>query len=709
MSNRVKTVLKYMAPIAILCAVNLGTFYLHYAGKMTFPWDFVAGYHAHSYGWYSAGSILSPPLWLPWADMGFPAFLALQSGAWYLPLAVLDAVGVDYTIHVATAFQSLHVLIGAVGAYFLLRRFYFCAGIALLGALAYHFAAAFYSGQQFVDIVRAAAILPWLWLVFHPDFIMRSKIAPVITSVILWQFLVAAYPGNIVSTAYGSIVYCLMAFIAIKNRKDRILYISLVGAAVIAALFMAMVKWYPILSQRAQLSYEHVGRYVIEWKLLASVLLPYDVDFFPGDVSMRSLWLPLALLWGIPFAKLRSRAELLGAALVALTFLMAMAIPASSLLMEFIPGMRVSRFLVSDWRPIFQLALVFLAVSGWRRVLEAEYSQTAVLIRGAIAVFASLSVLAIASTLGYPSSAMLGPVVMIAVMALVVGWVGLLSCNRITLKSARSWVISLLCLLVVADALWFQFQQARTWREPWSQAIEALVYGNTVDGFIGDQAVGMDTARRQGRYASSADPEVALKEKRSLAYNRCWYSHAYCVLGYNNLKMSTPHANFAAALAAEGGNDLLAFARRPQQLMMLPPNDPGFVRGLTKENHDATAIGEDLDGVSVEFIRYLPGEAAYRITTPRPLVIVENEIWWSGWSVSYCNEKSCSSPAATKQTPQGLRSWTLNEGKWDVILKYSDTHSQTGYRLFWLGLLISVLLPLLVFRVVGSKSTESQE
>ena len=709
MSSRTKAVFTYLVPIAVLCVVNLGTFFLHYSGKMSFPWDFVAGYHANSYGWYSAGSIFDPPGWLPWADMGFPAFLALQSGAWYLPLAFLDAIGIDYTIHVATAFQSFHVLVGAIGAYFLLRRFGFCAWTALLGALAYHFTAAFYSGQQFVDIVRAAAILPWLWLAFHPDFIMRSKIAPVITSALLWQFLVAAYPGNIVSTAYGSMAFCLIAVAGLKNRRDRILYLSLIGAAVIAALMMAMIKWYPIISQRAQLSYEPINKYVLEWKLLAAVLLPYDVDFFPGDLAMRSLWLPLSMLWGISFVKLRTSAEMLGAALVALTFFMAMAVPSFSLLMGLLPGMQASRFLVSDWRPIFQLGMIFLAVSGWKRVLASEYGQAAVLTRGTIAVVVTFALLAAASKLGYPSADLLGTVVMIAVMALVGNWVGLLALNRITMEKARAWVVCLLCLLVVGEAALFQFQQAKTWRAPWNPAIEAIFYGDTVSGFIGSQIADPHAVRRPTRYVLSADPDDALESKRSLAYNRCWYSHTYCVFGYNNLKMSIPHRNFSNALAGEGGRDLLAFARRPQQLLVLSPGDPGLVHGLTKENHGSNAIGQDLKGVSVDFSSYLSDEVIYRITVPRSVLIVENEIWWSGWSVNYCNEAGCSSPIAAKQTPQGLRSWALDKGSWNVVLKYNDTYSRTSYKLFALGLLLSVLLPFLIFRIsrLGSVQHEA--
>ncbi|HEX2134460.1 MAG TPA: hypothetical protein VHG30_00930, partial [Microvirga sp.] len=128
-----------LGALAILAAVNVVMFLSHYAGRLTFPWDFIGGYHAHAYGWYADGSVFEPPQWFPWSDLGFPAYWSLQSGAFYLPLALLDAVGQPYTIAAATWLQSLHVLVGSLGMYVLLRTLRFEPAVAILGALAFHF------------------------------------------------------------------------------------------------------------------------------------------------------------------------------------------------------------------------------------------------------------------------------------------------------------------------------------------------------------------------------------------------------------------------------------------------------------------------------------------------------------------------------------------------------------------------------------------
>lgn len=687
-------------PLIALAIVNLATFLPHYLGRMTFPWDFVAGYHAHSFGWYGAGSILSPPAWLPWSDMGFPAFLAIQSGAWYLPLAVIDSLGLGYSLPVATALQCLHVLAGAVGAYFLFRRYGFCGWISFLGALAYHFTAAFFSGQQFVDIVRAAAFLPWLWLVFHPGVLGRSRVAPWLAAVLLWQFLVAAYPGNIVSTAYGSAVVCLVSLLAMKSRQERIRYLLLLGSVVASAVLMAMIKWYPVVAQRSQLEYEAANQAILHWKLLATLLLPFNADVFPGDLSMRSLWLPLSLLLGAMFAKIRTDAERLGAGLVVLTLFMAAIVPQVAVLQAIVPGANVSRFLLSDWRPLFQLGLILLSLAGWTRLLRSQYGRVAIVVRTSALVLISLFVIGGMHQIGYPLTLLRTPLMSVLTTALLgVAAVILVGRGRAPGAGKQRAAVALLCLMAGGEAAVYQFSQPVPWRAQWSQTTEILAYSDTLEA-LGREGATPDTGRRPARYALGRTPAEALQHRRSLAYNRCWYARTYCVLGYNNLKMSAPHQRFASALTASGGDELFAFARRPQQILLLPLADGGQVRGLTPDNIQSHAIGALADRASVEFVEYSPGKVVYRIQIPESALVVENELWWSGWTVRYCNQSGCSAPRPADRTPQELRSWPLEKGTWQVVLEYGNVDLRVGYLLFLAGLLLSVLLPWGVWRLV---------
>lgn len=688
--------LRKSLPLGVLATVNVLMFLPHYLGRMTFPWDFLAGYHANSFGWYKAGSMLSPPAWLPWSDMGFPSFLALQSGAWYLPLALLDALGAQYSIHLATAIQCAHVLLGGGGAYLLFRRMGFRAPLALVGALAYQSSAMFYAGQQFVDIVRAAALLPWLWLSFNPEFLRKHTAAPLLTSLLLWQFIVAAYPGNIVSAVYASVVVLVVALAGIEGRRNRAFYLLLIFGTVLAALLMAMVKWYPVLAQSSHLEYEVTRQITLGWRALLKIVFPYDVDFAMGTQGMRSLWLPFALLWGAAFAKLRTGAERLGLGLIALTTAMAMFIPAIPVIRDVVPGMRLSRFLVSDWRPIFQLGLLLLALSGWTRLFAGEYRQSVVLARGSAVAVAGMCAGYGLTLLGFPLVGLIPTLGMIVVMSLGAGWLGLLAATRpLWSMRGQAYITAALCLLLVGDAAYYHFAQARAWRVPWSPQMEVLAYGSRLEAF-GNRDV--SSVRRPGRFVLGTSPEDALRDSRNIAYNRCWYAGTYCVLGYNNLKLSAPHKKFAGSLVSIGGADLLAFSRRPQQLLFLHPGDPGRVEGLTGDNITSAAIGPALAGAQVEFIEYAPGRAVYRIQANAPALVVENEIWWSGWTVSYCAGNDCSEPVDTVQTPQGLRAWHVEKGMWHVVVQYEDSDSPVGHLLLVLGLLLAGLLPLIVRR-----------
>lgn len=686
-------------PVAVLAIVNVLMFLPHYMGRMTFPWDFLAGYHASSFGWYKAGSLLAPPVWLPWSDMGYPAFLALQSGAWYLPLALLDALGVDYSIHVATAVQCAHVLAGGAGAYLLFRRFGFRVPLALAGALAYQSSAMFYAGQQFVDIVRAAALLPWLWISFDPTFLRKYRVAPALTGLLLWQFLVAAYPGNIVSAAYASVVVLVVALAGMESRRDRALHLLLISGAVVVALMLAMIKWYPVLAHSSHLEYEVTRQITLGWRALLKIVFPYDVDFAMGTQGMRSLWLPFALLWGAMFAKIRTSAERLGLGLVALSIVMAMVLPAIPVIRDIVPGLRVSRFPVSDWRPVFQLGLLLLALSGWNRLIAGEYRHFVVLARSSAIAVASMFVGYGLTLLGYPVAGLVPALVMVIVMSLAAGWLGLVAAKdrRHGGIPGHRYVVSALCLLVAADATYYHFAQARAWRVPSTLQMEVLAYGS---GLAASGHGDVSRLRRPERFLLGTSPEEALGDARNLAYNRCWYTGTFCVLGYNNLKLSAPHKKFHSALMSIGGADLLAFARRPQQLLFLPPGKPGRVQGLSGDNIGSAAIGPALAGARVEFIEYLPGRAVYRIEANAPALVVENEIWWPGWTVSYCAANHCSEPVQTLQTPQGLRAWAVEKGTWRVVVHYEDAAARLGQTLCMLGLLLAGLLVLMVRRVI---------
>ncbi|SDG47268.1 hypothetical protein [Dyella sp. 333MFSha] len=687
MQKSIVGTIKAIVPLLVLVLANIITFGDQYAGTATFPWDFLGGYHAQSVGWFLGGGVTSPPTWFPWTSMGFPAFLAIQSGAWYLPLVLLSAFGVTYSIYVATVVQVLHVLFGALGAYALVRRLGVGRAVSLAAALAFHFSAAFYSNQEHVDIVRAVAWLPWILFVLHPHG-FRFRWGAVIAAVVLSQMLTSGYPGNLVSTVYGCGFWVLL--LASGEGKGRAIYLISVATSVVAGTLMAMPKWLPlILNGSAGLSIEHLPPSPFNITHFLTLVMPYTLDRLPGDLTMRSLWIPLGVIWGIAFADYRSRVFWLGAGLVMLGVVMGMGVRASEHLSHLMPGMLVSRFPLSDWRPLIDVGFIISGCVGWNRFVSRGCSARAVALRSLVASGVVTVILVCASLAGYPVDSLIRPLIAVWVLAsFSVGaqWVPGLASGHDRYMSA---VKILLIVIVGVEGYWYQTDQTAAWRSPWTREDERVIVGGYLSDYLNSRpSQGQIPTRRPARFVLGATAEAALPQRNSLLYNRCWYAASYCVFSYDNMRMSVPHRNFIAALERAGGDALLHFVSNPQQLAVIP--QAGSDQAPDPAGSDAAVIG-DASGVSVAFLQYAPDSVLYRVSAVRDTTLVENELWWPGWRMEACNTQGCQSSVATKPTSQSLRSWKVKAGDWTVRLRYAGPSYLPGYLCLGVGLLLALL------------------
>lgn len=687
MLNRVKCLIKGVMPIVLLVLVNYLTFSSQLRGESTFPWDFLAGYHTQAVGWFDAGSILSPPAWLPWADLGFPAFLAIQSGAWYLPLALLDAAGIPYSLHVATVLQVLHVLLGAIGAYCLARTIGWSRSLSLVAAFAYHYSAGFYSNQQHVDIVRAMALMPWLLFTLHPEIISRRAWGPLLCALVLSQLLVGGYPGIIVSAAYACMAWVAILVFQLPGRPVRTKYVVSVALAVVAGTLMAMTKWLPVVMfLDSGFSVDDRPPNPILAEHLLTLVMPYEFDGLPDDVSMRALWMPMVVLWGIAFARLRNRLVLLGCALIVLALFMGMVVPKFELLQKSLPGVTVSRFLLSDWRPVLHIGLILVGLSGWHGALTLSLSLPRLVLGQALASAFFVGMLVWSIDFGYPADA-LSRTLIVSVFLIVVGLGMVLVSQRFL--SIRRWsrILTMVLLLITAlDGYVYYQGQPRTWNMPWTKQDEVVLFGGDFESLnSGRQQAVMQ--RRPARYQVGDGVDEVLSQRNNLLYNQCWYAQSFCTFGHNNLRMSEPHRKFGYAAAEPEGAALIAFVRRPQQLLVLSPGSDDTVPRVANELKDVGAIGE-ASGFEVKFLRYSSDTVEYRIRSSAPRVIVENEIWWSGWMVTLCSHGVCNEELPTVSTDQALRSWEIPAGSWDVIVRYHPPSAAPGYVCWLLGFLL---------------------
>lgn len=685
-----------LVALLVLAGTNVLTFCQHYIGELAFPWDFLGGYHSHAFAWYAAGSFLQPPEWFPWADMGFPAYWALQSGAFYLPHVALDLLEVPYTLRVATALQALHVLAGGVGMYALLRAIRIEPMVAILGALAYHYSSSFYSNAQHVDIVRTAALLPWVIWALLPQNLVKSWYKVFLASIILFQFLIAAYPGAIAAAAYSIPLFVFAgAFPYLRQQKGQslILIYVLVG---LSAASMAMLKWLPPIFEgdlRTDLAVDGG-----DWKLIpitlsltSTLFLPFDRPFLPADPTMRSLWLPAALLVGLFFLPTVSRRSAQAFVLVIIAVFFGGLSPA---LVEGgipLPGLTLSRFPIADWRPILHIGLIVLACAGWEAILRRQLSFGSVATRALIAIGVGAFICWAANRQGYVRLDLALP----AATGFIAVALALLFAIRAPSDHLRPRVSVLLGVLLGATVIFhgmkFYNQEARVWRFALTPQVEEALF----DGFRTEQLstyrAPLGMPRRPERLVFGKDYAEMIDYRNSTAYNSCFYAARFCVLGYNNLRLSMPHWSFRrAVMDPQRGPALLNFVRQPQKLIVMPTgSSPDFSSGLGLGTNGN--VETSIPGVTVEVLGYRGEWTKYRITTPQEVQVTENEIWTSGWAMYLCQEGQCAPAAEPGRTKEYLRTWVVPAGTWDVVLQFRLRSRRYTWPLFSLGLALAFL------------------
>jgi hypothetical protein len=110
---------------------------------------------------------------------------------------------------------------------------------ATLGALVYHFSSIFFSNQEHVDFVRTAALLPWLLHSLEPGVLLRHRAMVLWSSLLASQFLIAAYPGAIVSGGYTA-AFAVLWWLVRRRPETRIGYLV---SVLVAGVGAALIPW----------------------------------------------------------------------------------------------------------------------------------------------------------------------------------------------------------------------------------------------------------------------------------------------------------------------------------------------------------------------------------------------------------------------------------------------------------------------------------
>jgi hypothetical protein len=675
-----------VAILAILLA-NGAFFYSQYLGAMIFPWDFTsAAYHAQSVAWLRHGGILSPPEWYPYGSMGFPAWWSLQSSAWYLPVQIVDWFGIDYTLFAAARLQSFHVAVGATGVLFLARVCGARWDGALLAALIYHFSSIFYSNQQHVDIVRGAALLPFLLLVLHPNVILRSRLAAPVAIILIWQFLVSAYPGIIVAGFYtvaGAVAWWL-AGLERTHRGKYLCALALVGAA---GALIAMAKWWtPIIEGRASyVQKQHIGP--MWFSHIWTFLFPHDAAGLPGDITMRSLWSPPIVLFMAPFIRSFPRAAVLPLGLVVLALVGGMNFNLSPDIRGYVPGWTVSRFPHSDWRPTLHLGLALLTAILWPQMLAPAFDKRMLVARCAALMGGIAAISLAAVSFGYTVADIGWDITLFFALIGALGTIAVLATDR---WRTASFFTAFVAFALASSILQYFVHAPGSWRTPWSGQTEAHWLGSPIAELIADEVKFWPRRPARLDYGTNVWDEY---DRLSMAYNRAWYSQEFALFGYDNLSPRGWYEFIRNLETPPHGNDILQFMRRPSQFMITAGSefDPDKAAACADADHSCTSV----PGADARMFYFGVDSYGAEINAPAAESLHENELWYSGWKATLCSPTAeCTDIAATADDV-GLRTWAIPQGRWIMRAAYEQPGRQTANWMVLAGLALLATSPIL--------------
>lgn len=667
--------------LIILILVNIYTFFDHYMGSATFPWDFLGGYHAHTYGWYSDGSFFDPPSWFPWGDSGFPAYWAVQAGGWYLPLEIIDAFDFVYTIQVATRLQVLHVLFASIGMYYLLKLLGYDKIISLIGAVAFHYTATFYSNQQHPDIIRGASLIPWMMIVVYQLIVCKKPIYIAILSLIIFQFLVGSYPGVIVSVFYTITVYSIMLILFQERHQALRILVSLSIAATAGAL-MGLLKWAPLMlsGDLTAVSEKSIPVAYFTEQLLPTLALPYRYEFLPFDITMRSLWIPVAFVVGIGFTLRLGTNAVIAVALVVLSWALGGALAGSG----YFPGDGISRFPLSDWRPVFHIGLIIGAAEGWSALRSNRLSCKQFTLGIATISIITISIAVYSKISSFP---VLDIVVFIGVVT-----AALLASTVLYFRKYAFITMTSVLFVTLFHGLGFHRFEGAPWIVPFSvEAAEAL-YGVPYTLWDGDRSTVWENSR-PGRYVIGEKLEEVDNNKLSNLYNKCWYVGEYCLMGYNNRRNSqTQKLVHNALFDSVYREEFFKFMSSPSQTIILP--DGRSFDEYLRSNEITRQEYFSVPGAEVEIVSFSSDSLVYLINAPVAVQFVENEVWDRGWAAELvASADGTQEMLKPSRTGQGVRVWQIPPGNWRMELRFVST----GYFLSWTAFGLGVALALIPF------------
>ena len=361
---------RVLALIALASVIEVLLFAPYFIGAIIPPFDFLGGYFTSAYQWWAAGGFLTPVEWVPHSWAGYPAALDLQDSAWYLPVGIASLFG-PYTLWSAAVVSALHVLIGFAGTYLLVRSLGHGFGVSAATSTAAMFAVGYFSNAEHIDIVRGYALIPWLLLILSPKWPWARLWAVPVAAFIVWQAATGLYPGMVVAMVYVGLVWVVVW--QWRTRLSLRAYLAPLAVSVVAAVLLSLPRLLPYaLVQESVPGGPGPDSSEFDLAMVGTLLFGYSSPELPNDISMRSFFIPAAILALAFFARFRDSTVIHALSILVPAAFLGLPFLPWFTLVQALPGLGLSRFTMSDFKPFLVLGVLLLAATGLTALLRRE-------------------------------------------------------------------------------------------------------------------------------------------------------------------------------------------------------------------------------------------------------------------------------------------------------------------------------------------------
>ena len=609
------------------------------------------------------------PTWSSFVGGGIPLSSFLGAELFFPLWWVTGILDFPLTLNTLAKIQILFVVGGSLGYVALFRarsigwRWAFAAGVAFT-FFGGNFAEASHSGA-----VRGFALVPWLlWSLTAPQK-GESWRRLLWTPIWVWFLASGIYPAFLPTLAILGSLYLIIELFQNREQISRKL-VTILGFSALSSALITLASWSIYLSHdSAGLLYRphpptvqiRSGTSIQAFDIFGLFLDPWALRS-DGTIHSWGVGIPILLgLGGVTSLLVKKHASI---AVVGIGALFLAVIPQyepiGRLMVDQLSFLFPTRFVAMDVKSIAALAIIFFSVLGWREILERELDR-----RVAVRAITVFLIWLVWFAWGYverdptPSLRMLLLVLTLTLSLVEVAF-------RKPALSKNLLVVALLFLIVAEGVRTTAIMYHNNGTHAWHGEMSSDDPRNAAAASL-DELLNNPPAQRPARIPPSVDPQ-----KRAHGTPRD--GTGLIGLGYN----VSNYGGYMTTAYWEMVNDPASLER------FLLPWTPWTIDCLHPDCSDISTLGALetwTESSQILTTRYGQESIDYKVNFDTPVIFIENEINFPGWTSS--DER-----VTSFEHTGSFRAWRVEAGTYNFTASYQSSEARKQLISFSIGILL---------------------